>query len=95
MYKHLMKLPDVSSAAMQRGNAIHKLAEDFVKLPPVKGGKLPAELVNMKEELTHLREHGAIVEQAWGFNAQWAWTGRAGWFGDDVWLRAKADAVVV
>ncbi len=93
-YKHLMRLPDPGSAAMQRGNEIHKMAEDYVKSTKRKP-KLPAELRNVAEELEFLRTNGAIAEQAWGFRRDWEWIGRPGWFGDDVWARGKADVVVV
>ena len=91
MYKHLMKLPDPGNAAMARGNAIHKLAEDFVK---GKTKKLPPELAGVKDQIAHMRDNNAIAEQMWGFKNSWDWIGRSGWFGDDVWFRAKADVVV-
>lgn len=90
-YKHLMKLPDPGSPAMARGNLIHKMAEDCVNNAKM---KIPAELVNVKTEIAHLRKAGAIVEQAWGFKDDWQHIGRPGWFGDDVWFRMKADVVV-
>lgn len=90
-FKHLMRLPDPGSAAMQRGNVIHKMAEDYVKAP--KKGKLPPELKNVATEINHLRDIKAIVEQMWGFKSDWNWIGRPGWFGDDVWARGKADAI--
>ena len=91
MYKHLLKMPDPGSPAMERGNVIHKLAEDFVR------GKidLPPELKNVKEELNHLKDNMATVEQSWGFKKNWEWIGRPGWFGDDVWFRAKADVTLL
>lgn len=92
MYKHLLRLPDAGSPAMQRGNVIHKMAEDYVKSP--KKPKLPPELKGVALELEHCRTAGAIAEQAWGFRNDWNWTERAGWFGDDVWFRMKADVAV-
>lgn len=90
MYKHLMKLPDPGSPAMQRGDAIHKMAEAFIK------GKIdiPDELIAVRTELEFLKDNFAITEQAWGFKEDWAWINRQGWFGDDVWFRMKADVVV-
>lgn len=91
-YKHLDRLPDPGSPAMARGNTIHTLAEDFTT------GKiktLPKELVNFKAQFAHLKKLNPQVEQQWGFRADWSFTGRSGWFGDDVWFRAKADAMVV
>lgn len=87
MYKHLMKLPDPGNAAMDRGNQIHKMAEKFIQ------GKidLPPELVNVREELEYCKDNFATPEESWGFTNTWDWIGRPGWFGDDVWLRAKTD----
>lgn len=92
MYKHLMKLPDPGNAAMQRGNVIHKLAEDFVK---GKLKKLPPELKGVKHEIEFLHDIGAVAEESWGFKQDWEWIGRQGWFGDDVWFRAKTDVRVL
>lgn len=87
MYKHLMKLHDPGSAAMARGNEIHKMAENFLR------GKidLPAELIGVKKEIEFLKDAFATPEESWGFKKTWEWIGRAGWFGDDVWFRAKTD----
>lgn len=92
-YKHIDRLPDPGSPAMQRGNVIHKLAENFViaKGKP----KLPEELKHFSEEFHELRGLKPMVEQAWGFRNDWDYIGRPGWFGDDVWFRAKADVFVV
>jgi hypothetical protein len=87
-YKHIDKLPDPGSPAMQRGNVIHKLAEDYVA---GKLKKLPPELTGVKAEADFLREQKAVVEENWGFRRDWEWIGRPGWFGDDVWFRAKTD----
>lgn len=92
MYKHLLRLPDPGGPAMQRGNVIHKMAEDYVN---GKLKKIPTELKNVTTELNFLRGVDAVVEQAWGFKADWSHIGRPGWFGDDVWFRMKADVVVV
>lgn len=90
-FKHLDKLPDPGSSAMQRGNAIHKLAEDYT-LGKIKA--LPPELKHFAAEFKQLKALSPMVEQAWGFKRDWAHTGRPGWFGDDVWFRAKADVIV-
>lgn len=96
MYKHLLKLPDPSGPAAERGNIIHGLAENYIKLgKKIKPThKIPTELSNVAAELAHLRVNNAIAEQEWGFKADWSWIGRPGWFGNDVWVRVKADAVV-
>ena len=90
-YKHLMRLPDPGSPAMERGNVIHKLAEDYVK---AKLDAVPPELANVADELNFLKDNFATAEESWGFRKSWDWIGRPGWFGDDVWFRMKADVVV-
>ena len=88
--KHLDKsLKDDGNAAMRRGGDIHKEAEDYT-IGKIK--KLPESLKNFKDKFNELKALKPMVEQNWGFKADWAWTGRPGWFGDDVWLRVKADA---
>jgi len=86
-YKHLMKLPDPGSPAMNRGNVIHKAAEDFIRAK----GDITPDLENVKAELEFLRDNMATAEENWGFRQTWEWIGRPGWFGDDVWFRAKTD----
>ena len=90
--KHLDRLPDPGGPAMQRGNLIHKLAEDYT-VGKIKA--LPPELKNFKEEFKQLRSMKPMVEQAWGFRRDWTHNGRNDWFGGDVWLRSKADVFVV
>ncbi len=92
MYKHLMKLSDPGSAAMNRGNVVHKAAEDYVAK---RINKIAPELKGVTTELKFLRSNNATVEQSWGFRNDWAWIGRPGWFGDDVWFRAKADVTLL
>lgn len=97
-YKVLDRLPDPGSPAMQRGNDIHKMAENFVGVAPTaRLTKVPPELRNFESEFKQLREmgDGVMVEQEWGFRNDWTHTGRKGWFGDDVWFRAKADVALV
>jgi len=72
---------------MNRGNDIHKMAEDVVKAKI----DIPPELANVKDELEFLRDNMAVAEENWGFRKSWDWIGRPGWFGDDVWFRAKTD----
>jgi len=76
------------SPAMRRGSNIHKEAEDFT-LGRTK--KLPDSLKNFKTQFAELKALKPMVEQNWGFQKEWSWIGRPGWFGDDVWLRVKAD----
>lgn len=93
MYKHLKRLPDPGNAAMQRGNDIHKLAEDYVRAKLSE--KVPVELKGVAKELKFLRDNYAVTEQQWGFQSTWEWTGRPDWFGADVWFRAKTDVYLM
>lgn len=86
-YKHLEKRSDPGSAAMNRGNEIHKLAEKAVQAKI----DIPDELMGVKKEIEFLRDNMAVAEESWGFRNDWNWIGRPGWFGDDVWFRAKTD----
>lgn len=90
--KHIDRLPDPGSPAMQRGNLIHKQAEDYIKAK--RKPKLHVNLINVKRELEHCREAGAMAELPWGFKRDWEWTGRSDWFGPDVWFRAKTDVAI-
>ena len=86
------KHPEPSSAAMDRGTAIHQLGEDFVNGTIL---DLPQELEKFKTEFTTLRqrynEAQVILEQDWGFTKEW---GVTGWSEPDTWLRMKLDAYV-
>jgi hypothetical protein len=92
MYKHLMKLPDPGTPAMNRGTDVHKMAEDYIKAP--RKPKVPPELTNVVIELDHCRNMKALAELPWGFLKDWSWNGRGDWFGEDVWFRMKADVAV-
>jgi|ERR1019366_301669 RecB family exonuclease len=84
-FKHIDKIKEPGNAAMDRGSAIHKLAEDFA------GGKLksmPLELAKFKVKFTALKKLTPQCEQEWAFNREW---GRVGWFDQDCWCRIKVD----
>ena len=85
-YKHVDKIKEPGSAAMQRGSDIHKMAEDFLS------GKLkvlPKELSSFEDEMIALRKRKPAVEADWAFDRQWQ---RVGWFDKEVWVRIKTDA---
>ena len=86
-YKHIDRLPDPGSAAMQRGSDIHKAGENFLKGK----GKLTPEYKYFKKEMAELKQLSPLVEQQWGFTANWEQTG---WFGNDTWLRIVCDVAV-
>lgn len=97
--KHVAKNPRTkeSSPAMQRGSDIHKKGEVYLLTPKA---KLPPEYINFKTEMTQLKTLDPLVEQQWGFNAQWqAIDGGPrdphGWFHPTTYLRIVTDVSVI
>lgn len=89
-YKFLDKLPEPGSPAMERGNVIHKLAENYVK------GEIraiPSELKLFKDEMRELKKKRASAEQTLTFTKDWMQCAWNDW--DKAWLRIKVDAVLV
>lgn len=89
-YKFIDKMPDPGGPAMERGNLIHKLAEDYT-LGNLK--KLPPELAKFKDEFTELKKSKPIVEQTWAFTKDWLKTRWDDW--QNCALRIKTDASCV
>ncbi|MCA9367022.1 PD-(D/E)XK nuclease family protein [Candidatus Kaiserbacteria bacterium] len=87
------KLPQASSPALDRGNQIHKLAEDYVKGEG--GDQLPDELKKFASEIEELKQlyaEGTVeVEGDWAFTTDWETTG---YYADDTWNRMKLDVLV-
>lgn len=84
--------PEPSSPALDRGSAIHLLAEQYIK------GELaefPPELNKFTSDFEELRSgfaDGTVeCEEDWAFTIDWAPTD---WFGDETWCRQKLDAFV-
>lgn len=89
-YKHVKKLKEPPNKAMQRGSAIHKLAEDYAlgDLP-----RLPVELMQFSSEFTRLKNQKLKhIEEQWAFATDWTETG---WFDADAWCRIKLDAAYI
>ena len=88
-YKHVDKL-DTGPAgpALQRGSAIHKDAERYLK-GEVKD--LPESLQYLKAEYASLRKRKAISEGQWALSVNMQPTD---WFGPQAWLRVVVDACV-
>ena len=84
--KHLDKLPEPQGPAMERGQRIHKLAEDYT-LGTLK--VLPDELKLFKDEFAHLRKVKANVEGQLAVNRSWK---KEVWFSKEAWLRSITDA---
>jgi RecB family exonuclease len=92
--KHIDKMKEPGSPAMQRGSDIHKEGENFLKAAP-KGKKVPAvppAYKHFADAMKELHTLDPMVEQQWGFTADWTPTG---WFGADTWLRIVCDVVVL
>lgn len=80
---------DKPSKAMMRGRVVHSGLERFLKGK----GKFPgfASLLRTYYQDLVERIEPDDVELSLGLNANWEETG---WFADDIWLRAKVDALV-
>lgn len=85
--KHVDKIAEPGSEAMDNGNRVHKLAEAYAT---GKLKKLPIELINFKAEFAELlkRKKTLSVEQQLAFGKTWA---PASWFGKDAWVRVVID----
>lgn len=88
-YKHLDRLVEPGNAAMERGSAIHTMAEQYAK-GTLKA--LPKELSLFKEEFAALRkEKVKMIEESWTWTNNWASeTTYNDW--NSAWLRVKLDA---
>ena len=68
-FGYIAKLPEESSAAMDRGTRLHKLAEDYVKgeasMP------VPYPLKKIAITIFQLRERGAKAEETWLLDRDW------------------------
>ena len=99
-FKHIDRMREPGSPAMQRGTTLHKLAEDFV-MQRINYKALELGLQDSEREYgkpTKFREfldlmkdaskRNPICEESWGFRSDWTETG---WFGQDTWCRVKLD----
>lgn len=86
------KLKEPGNQAMERGNQIHKLAEDFIK---GKIPRLPPELKLFADEFKALKAqykkkiNGMAVEDNWSFTKDWDETSWNDW--THCWVRIKLD----
>lgn len=87
--KHIDKIKEPPNKAMERGSAIHKLAEDYLKGLRV---QLPPELDRFKKDFAKLKKLKPVVEADWAFDT--AWKG-VDWYAKDAWCRIKTDAAVL
>lgn len=87
------RIREPGNEAMQRGDAIHKLAEKYIK---GEGRALPPELKLFGDEIKKLRAQykkkkisGMVVEDNWSFTKDWDETQWDDWI--HCWLRIKLD----
>lgn len=85
-YKHVEKLKTPGSAAMDRGGAIDKSIERYLKEPL---STLPSECNSFKKEFSALKKLKPLCQQDWAFDSSWI---KCDWFGAAAWLRVKMDA---
>jgi CRISPR/Cas system-associated exonuclease Cas4 (RecB family) len=87
-FKFILKLPEPSSPALERGTALHKLCEDYLR-----GIKktVPKELKLIEKELKDFKKRKALAEAEFTFTEGWA---KTGWFDRDAWVRVKADVTI-
>jgi hypothetical protein len=84
--RYIDKIKSESSAAMDRGNAVHESMEDFLA-----GSDLPEEAEGLDIFCTSIRLTNPVVEEPWGFTTDWAPTG---WDDPNTWCRMKLDVYV-
>jgi len=85
-FKHLDKLPEPGSIYLERGSAIHKLAENFTVAK--KAGKLPIELAQFDAEFKALRKRRPVTEEQWAFDKNWE---PSSWFDKSTFCRVVVD----
>lgn len=85
-YKHVDRLKEPGSTAMDRGSAIHGLAEKYLKNQI---DAVPNELALFTKEFKALKKKTPGVESEWAFKNDWS---RTDWFNREAWLRIKVDA---
>lgn len=86
------RIREPGNEAMARGDAIHKLAEKYIK---GEGRTMPPELKLFGDEIKKLRAqykkkiNGMVVEDNWSFTKDWDETQWDDWI--NCWLRIKLD----
>ena len=85
-YKHIDRIKEPGSKAMDRGSDIHKSAENFVK---GLAKTLCAELKNFAAHIRKLKKDNAEAEGEWAFSA--GWRSMVSWFSGMAWCRIKID----
>lgn len=90
-YKHIDKLPEPKSPAIQRGIDIHAMCEQYLT---GKISRLPAELKQFKDEFPKLKKQRVkFVEENWAFTNRWDLTTWNDW--NNCWVRVKLDVAYI
>lgn len=85
-YSYIYKLPQGSSAAMERGSLLHKMAEDYVNAK-VPSPDIPYDLRKVSKQLNELRSHSALTERTWLLDRGWRPTQDTG----SAWVKGIVD----
>lgn len=92
-YKHILRIPEPSNSAMERGSAIHKLAERYIKgegrALPIELGQFAALFKQLRAQYKKKLPMAMMVEDSWAFTRAWAQTRYDDW--TNCWLRIKVD----
>jgi RecB family exonuclease len=91
-YKHIDKLPEEASPAMERGKTIHTQAAEYISSV---SQNMPPSLLKFERQIVELREIDddyTVVEQQWAFDAEWNPTE---WFAENTRLRVILDVGVI
>lgn len=86
--KHLDKLKEAPSEAMERGIRIGGEMESFFKDPKL---PVPADCTALSETYLEIRRQKPLVEQMWGLDKDWNPVAWNDW--NACWLRVKMDIV--
>lgn len=87
--KHIDRMREEGSPAMERGSTIHKEGENWLKNK--RKVKLPKSYEHFADQMHQLKTLTPMVEQQWGFTSDWTPTS---WFGKDTWLRIVCDVAI-
>lgn len=82
----IKRTPEASSEALERGNRIHKDAEQYLQGVHK---QVPATLQAFEPEFKQLRKKKAVAEAQIAVSADWR---RVEWFSREAWLRIVIDA---
>jgi CRISPR/Cas system-associated exonuclease Cas4 (RecB family) len=90
-YKHVKKMKEPSSPALERGSANHKVMEDYITKKTRTMPKPEVLHPDLRPMVKALRKLPLMVEQELAFTKKWR---RTGWFDHDAWVRVKMDVLV-